>query len=167
VLNNEPSFQRLVSFLIDSAARYRWFGRRFVVMPDHIHLIASMGQDAVTLGQWVKALKAVVGGLEERSMPSPGESTGMPVKTPHPFTRMKRSWHWQPGFHDHKFRSAESEHRKWEYICLNPIRARLVVRPEQWPYAGEILHNEPSPRVVRGTPPLFETGLFLEGRASA
>ena len=30
------------------------------MMPDHIHLIARMGHDASCLGQWIKALKAVV-----------------------------------------------------------------------------------------------------------
>ena len=30
VLDNETTFERLVSFLLDSPTRYRWFGRRFV-----------------------------------------------------------------------------------------------------------------------------------------
>ena len=67
VLDNEPTFERLVSFLINSPARYHWFGRRFVIMPDHIHLIAHMGHESVRLGQWIKALKAVVGGMEYRT----------------------------------------------------------------------------------------------------
>ena len=66
VLDNETTFERFVTFLVDSPKRYDWFGRRFVLMPDHIHLIAHMGHDAIRLGQWVKALKAVVGGLERR-----------------------------------------------------------------------------------------------------
>ncbi len=56
VLDNEDTFERLVAFLLDSPKRYHWFGRRFVIMPDHIHLIAHMGRDAIRLGQWVKAL---------------------------------------------------------------------------------------------------------------
>ena len=39
-------------------------------MPDHIHLVAHQGHEAVRLGQWVKALKAVVGGLERREQRS-------------------------------------------------------------------------------------------------
>jgi len=66
VLANEATFQRLAAFLLDSPARYRWFPRRFVVMPDHLHLIAHQGLEAVRLGQWIKALKAVVGGLKRR-----------------------------------------------------------------------------------------------------
>ncbi len=81
VLNNEATFERLVTFLLDSPTRYHWFGRRFVVMPDHIHLIAHMGHDALRLGQWIKALKVVVGGLErreERPVRAPGLQNATP-----------------------------------------------------------------------------------------
>ena len=140
-------------------------------MPDHLHLIAHQGYEAVRLGQWIKALKAVVGGLEarqERPVPPPGvpvgrmPSPGVPTAD-HQFTRLKRPWRWQSGFHDHKFRTPESEARKWEYICLNPVRLRLVDRPEQWPFGGEVFYDEPGgPRLVRGTPPLLETGLLIQ-----
>jgi len=198
VLDNQDTFQRLVAFLLDGPQRYHWFGRRFVVMPDHIHLIARMGHDAVRLGQWIKALKAVVGGLEPRQarpvrapglqdaaasndvgrVPPHGANIGPtppyaedvgPVPSPggpipeHQFTRIPRSWRWQAGFHDHKFRTPESEARKWEYVCLNPVRYHLVPRPEEWPYGGEIFQDDAAgPRLVPGTPPLLETGILIE-----
>ncbi len=198
VLDNEITFQRLVGFLLDSPQRYGWFGRRFVIMPDHIHLIARMGYDAARLGQWIKALKAVVGGLERRErrpppppgapvgpVPSPGglvAAQGGPVGAPglqpglrsRELARIKRSWRWQDGYHDHKFRTPESESRKWEYVCLNPVRYGLVKRPEDWPFGGEIFYDSagdppvgpvPSPggpRLVRGTPPLLATGILVE-----
>jgi hypothetical protein len=192
---------------LDSAPRYCWFPRRFVVMPDHIHLIAHQGYEAVRLGQWIKALRAVAGGLERRAdadrrvgepglqddglknrpvgapglqpevpvgrVPTPGGGVapppGVDVATPpargidHPYTRIKRSWRWQEGFHDHKLRTPEGEQRKWEYVCLNPVRYRLVARPEQWPFGGEIFYD-PSEgvRLERGTPPLLEMGLLIE-----
>ena len=194
VLNNEPTFERLVAFLLDSPTRYRWFGRRFVIMPDHIHLIAHMGHDAVRLGQWIKALKAVVGGLQRRETTpdaasgdaaynakrpadvgrvpahgvpaTPSNDVGRLPSTgahPHEFTRIKRAWRWQDGFHDHKFRTPESEARKWEYVCLNPVRYGLVKRPEEWPFGGEIFYDDAGgPRLVRGTPPLLATGMLIE-----
>lgn len=171
VLDNHDTFQRLVAFLLDNPQRYHWFGRRFVVMPDHIHLIAHMGHDAVRLGQWIKALKVVVGGLkprEERPVGALGLQDPAPVgRVPshgeHEFTRIKRSWRWQDGFHDHKFRTPESEARKWEYVCLNPVRYHLVQRPEEWPYGGEIFYDDAAgPRLVPGTPPLLETGILIE-----
>jgi hypothetical protein len=90
-------------------------------------------------------------------------SAGAVSASGHEFTRIERSWRWQQGFHDHKFRTPESESRKWEYVCLNPIRARLVERPEQWPYTGEIFYDETAgPRVIRGTPPLLQNGMLIE-----
>ena len=91
-------------------------------------------------------------------MPSPG----VPLH-PHEFTRIKRSWLWQDGFHDHKLRTPESESRKWEYVCLNPVRYGLVKRPEDWQFGGEIFYDEAGgPRLVRGTPPLLDTGILIE-----
>ena len=201
VLNNETAFGRLVAFLLDSPARYHWFARRFVAMPDHLHLIAHMGHEAVRLGEWIKALKAVVGGLKRREpadaasgdaaynaerptavghvspngvpmgaegivgrVPSHGGVSASSLSAPdHEFTRIKRPWRWQKGFHDHKFRTPESESRKWEYACLNPVRAGLVKRPEEWPFGGEIFYDDAGgPRLVRGTPPLLETGMLME-----
>ena len=171
ILDNDPTFERLVAFLLDSPTRYQWFGRRFVVMPDHIHLIAHQGHDAIRLGQWIKALKAVVGGLrprEERPVRAPGLQDATDVGRvsshgDHEFTRVQRAWRWQDGYHDHKFRTPESESRKWEYVCLNPVRAGLVKRPEEWPFGGEIFYDDAGgPRLVRGTPPLLETGMLIE-----
>jgi hypothetical protein len=65
-LITKPQFGCFVDFLIESPTRHRWFGRRFVVMPDHIHLIAHMGHATVPLGQWIKALKVDLGGLERQ-----------------------------------------------------------------------------------------------------
>lgn len=176
VLDNETTFERLLAFLLDSPIRYHWFGRRFVIMPDHIHLIAHMGHDAIRLGQWMKALKAVVGGLERRLTPdaASGDAAGNKPSAvvgrlpsagggSHEFTRVKRVWRWQEGFHDHKFRTPDNEQRKWEYMCLNPVRAGLVSRPEEWPFGGEIFYSEAGgPRLVRGTPPLLEVGMLIE-----
>jgi hypothetical protein len=86
----------------------------------------------------------------------------VPSSGAHPFTRIPRAWRWQDGYHDHKFRTRESESRKWEYICLNPVRYHLVERPEEWPFGGEIFYDEAGPQLVRGTPPLLETGMLIE-----
>jgi hypothetical protein len=54
VLNNQTIFDRFVSFLLDSPTRYMWWGRRFVIMPDHIHVIAHQGANANTLANGSK-----------------------------------------------------------------------------------------------------------------
>ena len=84
-------------------------------------------------------------------------------EAPPEFTHMQRAWRWQDGYHDHKFRTPESESRKWEYVCLNPVRYGLVKRPEEWPYGGEFFYEDAGgPRLVRGTPSLLETGMLIE-----
>ena len=45
---------------------------------------------------------------------------------------------WQREFFDHMLRSSESYSEKWNYVFENPVRARLVMRADDWPYAGEI-----------------------------
>jgi putative transposase len=145
VLANETIYQRFVSFLLDSPQRYHWWPKRFMLMPDHLHLIVHQGQAAITLGQWIKAMKALVG-LSRFSGPSrqqgfcrPGAPTG------------RTAWHWQTGFFDHVLRSQKSEAEKWQYIYMNPVRAGLVNRPEDWPYGGEIVYDPAGrPKVIRG-----------------
>jgi putative transposase len=47
--------------------------------------------------------------------------------------------HWQEGFSDHLLRSHESYAQKWDYVRINPVRAKLCDTPEAWPYQGEIV----------------------------
>ena len=45
---------------------------------------------------------------------------------------------WQKQFFDHLLRSDESYDGEWTYVRENPVRAGLVAKHEDWPYAGEI-----------------------------
>jgi len=168
VLDNEPTFERLVMFLLDSPRRYQWYGRRFVVMPDHVHLIARMGDESIPLGQWIKALKAVVGGIRSgvaqdsasRSViAGAADAANKSIGNPE-LSRVPRQWRWQAGYHDHKIRSPESEAEKWEYVCMNPVRYGLVERPEDWPFGGEIFDEDAAgATLVRGTPALLNASM--------
>jgi REP element-mobilizing transposase RayT len=136
VLANPTVHKRLRDFLHATLAHHDWWAGRYVIMPDHLHLLATPGLNAVTLGQWIKALKAVVG---------------------------DRQIKWQPGCFDHVLRSDESESEKWEYILQNPVRAGLVTDAKAWPYSGEIgwrqggeipgLSRQETPPTTERTPP--------------
>ena len=92
---------------------------RYVIMPDHIHLFVAMPPVGITLSEWIHALRTVLG------------------KT---LLRLgKQKPHWQEGFFDHVLRNAESYAQKWDYVRMNPVRAGLVEKPEDWPYQGEIV----------------------------
>ena len=124
------------------------------------------------MGQQVTASSTLVGRVPLPGVPvvgslPPPRETGSPLvaSTNHEpeFTCIKRVWRWQDSYHDHKFRTPESESRKWEYVCLNPVRYGLVKRPEEWPFGGEIFYDDGGgPRLVRGTPPLLEMGMLIE-----
>jgi putative transposase len=91
---------------------------RYIIMPDHVHLFAAFPIDRIALPRWIQSLRTVIGKrLLQLEIPKP---------------------HWQEGFFDHLLRTHESYAQKWEYVWLNPVRAKLSKRPESWPYQGEI-----------------------------
>ena len=91
---------------------------RYVIMPDHVHLFAAFPIAGIGLPSWIQSLRTVVGKrLLRLEIPKP---------------------HWQEGFFDHLLRSHESYAQKWDYVRLNPVRAKLCQTPEAWPYQGEI-----------------------------
>jgi putative transposase len=102
---------------------------RYVLMPDHIHLFVCFGAGCTTtLSEWIKGLKREL----DRVLHSTG---GKPLNLP----GQKLTSFWQPGFDDHLLRNDESYAAKWNYVFQNPVRAGLISRAEDWPYAGEIM----------------------------
>jgi REP element-mobilizing transposase RayT len=92
---------------------------RYVIMPDHIHLFVLLPERGTTLQNWVKGMKTILGKtLVHKGMSRP---------------------HWQPGFFDHVLRSGENYGEKWQYVSMNPVRAGLCEKPEDWPWQGEIV----------------------------
>ena len=85
----------------------RLFVRLCTLMPDHLHLIAQWNHDQ-----------------------------GMR----HEVTQLKRWWArhlgvtWQRDFFDHRLRSAKEFEEKANYVRMNPVRAGLIARPEDWPH---------------------------------
>jgi len=77
----------------------------FVVMPDHIHLLLT--PHWITLERVVGLIK---GGFSHRL------ASKFPV--------------WQRGFTDHRIRDESDLEIRREYIHQNPVRARMVERPE-------------------------------------
>jgi putative transposase len=92
---------------------------RYVIMPDHVHLFAAFPIAGIGLPSWIQSLRTVMG---KRLLL-------LEIHKPH----------WQEGFFDHLLRSHESYAQKWEYVRLNPVRAKLCQRSEAWPYQDEIV----------------------------
>ena len=92
---------------------------RYVIMPDHVHLFVALPVAGIALSSWIQSLRSVMG---KRLL-------GLDIPKPH----------WQEGFFDHVLRTTESYAQKWNYVRLNPVRAKLCQAPEAWPYQGEII----------------------------
>jgi putative transposase len=113
--------ETLLRFGQEGSRYVAWIGA-YVIMPDHVHLFVATDDEKITLSAWMKSLKNTISKVLR--------STG--VAPPH----------WQKTFFDHLLRSGESYSQKWAYVRENPVRARLVGRPEDWPYMGQIFALE-------------------------
>ena len=91
----------------------RWMIGGYVVMPGHIHFFCSPKDISIAIEPWITVWKR-----EFRR--------ALGVDAPRFQT---------DGFH-HRLRGEESYAEKWEYVRVNPVRAGLVERPEDWPYQG-------------------------------
>jgi putative transposase len=113
-----PIFRRgsTANLLIETLVHYRDLGRfllhEFVVMPDHVHVLLSPAEE-ISLE---RAMQFIKGGFSFRLKSRP------PV--------------WQPSFTNHRVRDFEDYAQHREYIWLNPVRARLVVAAEAYPYSS-------------------------------
>ncbi|MDQ6623722.1 MAG: transposase [Verrucomicrobiota bacterium] len=95
-----------------------WLVGRYVLMPDHVHLFCAPAEiHPQPLLQWVSFWKS----HSTRHWPQPEE---LPI--------------WQRHFWDTQLRRGESYDEKWDYVLQNPVRAGLVSRGDDWPFAGEI-----------------------------
>jgi putative transposase len=121
VLANEAAVAVLRAEFEAAPSRYGWSVGRFVAMPDHLHFFCV--SDETPNGS---ALSRFMAGFKQWTAKGILRATGLPP----PF--------WQREFFDHILRSDESYESKWSYVRENPVRAGLVSRASDWPYAGEI-----------------------------
>ena len=102
----------------DARDRHGWAVGRFVIMPDHVHFFCSGGRET-SLSEFMRSWK---------QWTSKRTSKLLNLRAPL----------WQDEFFDHVLRSSESYGAKWDYVRENPVRAGLIVRPDDWPWQGEI-----------------------------
>lgn len=85
----------------------RWFMRRFLFMPDHVHALLSFPRAesmAGTTRDWKR------------------------------YTTRSTGVSWQRNFFDRRLSGGENWQLKADYIRANPARKGLVARPEDWPW---------------------------------
>ena len=84
-----------------------WLPHACVLMPDHLHLLATVPPDT--------ALAHVVSHWKR-------------------FVARRAHVRWQRDFFEHRLRRNEHFDAKLEYLRMNPVRAGLVKDAQDWPY---------------------------------
>jgi len=97
----------------------RWRVGPYILMPDHVHLFASPGEETCQFDAWVKFWKSQV----SRRLPD-------------------SSCRWQIASFHHRIRTYEGAEDRLAYAQMNPVRAGLVKSPEEWEFKGEIFRLE-------------------------
>ena len=121
ILNDPDVHNRFIQFAEEGESHGAWIGA-YVLMPDHLHLFVVVDDERLELSTWMKSLKNALSKIfRSKDIPAP---------------------HWQKGFFDHVLRNEESYAEKWEYVRDNPVRAELVKKWRDWPFAGEIFDLE-------------------------
>ena len=89
--------------------KFLWWPYLFLLMPDHVHSLLSFPPSD-------KPIKLIMSKWKE-------------------WTCKELGIIWQGDFFEHRLRHDERRRQKADYILENPVRKRLVSRPEDWPYA--------------------------------
>ena len=112
--------QETAQIVVEKLLEYRDKGNcllhDFVLMTNHLHLILTPAQ-GVSLE---KAMQLVKGGSSHEIHAARGSK--MPV--------------WQSGFHESRVTSWADYQKKRDYVMFNPVAAKLVERPELWPFGS-------------------------------
>ena len=112
-LGSDVAYQVLHELWSD---RSQWIVGPYVLMPDHIHLIAAPASSQTSsLKDWTTWWK------RRSARRFDGSSIG-----------------WQKGFWDIRLRSPRHVAEKIHYMRFNPVRKGLVIESEEWRFQGVI-----------------------------
>jgi REP element-mobilizing transposase RayT len=91
--------------------REDWYVRLILLMPDHLHMIATFPDHKASISQTMTNWKRLMARRHRIA--------------------------WQKGFFDHRLRNDAALDEKAAYIRMNPVRAGLCEQEKDWPYVWE------------------------------
>jgi putative transposase len=117
---------------LQKSGRIRVFA--YVIMENHLHLIASAGDLSKELGDFKSfTARTIVDYLQEKHSDRLLRELKL-HKVPHKVDRTYQVW--QEGSHPEIIQSVEMLRQKMEYIHLNPVRRGYVDDPGDWRYSS-------------------------------
>jgi putative transposase len=112
LFQHAPTADMLLDVFLHYRAQGKYRLHDVVVMPDHFHALITPATE-ISLERAVQFIK---GGFSFRLKSS--------------------SMVWQASFTNHRIRDDEDFERHRQYMWMNPVRAGLVRRPEEYPYSS-------------------------------
>ena len=146
--------------LEETRRSYRFVVVGYVVMPDHVHLLIGEPERGTqsTVIQVVK--QRFVHKLLR--MQTPGRPALRDFRRVGAWSVDKAGEIWNKRFYDFPVWSEKKRVEKLRYMHENPVRAGLVLEPQQWPWSsyrayiydepGPVLLNEKKPAVMKIIP---------------
>ena len=125
ILQSKSLCDLLLDVFRDNRSKGRLLLHEFVIMRNHFHAILTPAPE-IPLERAMQFLK---GGFSYRAK----KELGMKFEI------------WQKGFKEHRIKDADDYRDHVEYIWNNPVRARLVLRPEDFPYSSARLRDAVDP----------------------
>jgi putative transposase len=95
----------------------------FVVMPDHVHAIVWFDEPG-SLSPFMKSWKQTTSLRLKRVLRGVAPHYASKISVAEPF--------WQAKYYPFNLFSERKAREKLDYMHLNPVRAGLVARPEDW-----------------------------------
>ncbi len=127
----------VVSKILEYRDKGNYLLHEFVLMPNHLHLILTPAE-SVSLE---KAIRLIKGGSSHEIHRIDGNKMRI----------------WQSGFHESRVTDWMDYRKKADYVWFNPVAAKLVEQPQDWPYASASGEYQLDPIPQRLKPPLFES----------
>jgi putative transposase len=136
----EETAQIIVAKMLEYRDQGNYLLHDFVLMPNHLHLILTPAE-SVSLE---KAMQLIKGGSSFEIHKVRGQKLQI----------------WQPGFHESRVTCWTDYQKKRDYIQFNPVAAKLIDRPELWPYgsANVKFGLDPIPQGLKPVPVQLNVG---------
>ena len=106
----------VITKMLEYRSKGHYLLHDFVLMPNHLHVILTP-TDSVSLEKCMQLIK--------------GGSSHEIHKI-----RSDKMQIWQSGFHESRLIDSTDYNRKTDYIRFNPVVAKLVERPENYPFSS-------------------------------
>ena len=119
----QPEIGEMVAKAIEHFAGERYDLHAWVVMPNHVHAVVTP-RDGHILSDILHTWKSYTAHEAQKV----AQASGLQIPKGEAF--------WQRESYDHLVRNEEDFARVCEYTIMNPVKAGLTEKPEDWPYSS-------------------------------